>query len=301
MEPKIYMLDAITPDTKNWTVKVSVVNKTEPRTSSQSASIRFQKMLLADTKGNRIEAMLYRGDIDLLKNSLQPHQTYLISNALVRSLKPGFENPLTNNKYQWILGSRTLILATHEDSLTFSELAPTFIRCDQFRDFLGSRALISTAAIIIDSHPPRTVTARGKQNTLRESAAIDDLLMPFIITFWNDTASDDVYDLLDQVKDRHIIAALNFNVTEYHNISLSSTSASVVLLNSKNECVQALQQWYFMHRREIDDIQHQGDVFGIAHSTFSIDPETFTSSQTFLTAEQDRSFLCLSQGIDYPF
>ncbi|KAL6561352.1 hypothetical protein OROMI_016953 [Orobanche minor] len=296
MEPKIYMLDAITPDTKNWTTKVSVVNKTEPLTSSQPASIRFQKMLLADTKGNRIEAMLYRGDIDLLKNSLQPHQTYLISNAIVRPLKPGFENPLTNNKYQWILGSRTTILATHEDSLTFSELAPTFIRCDQFRDFLGSRALISTAAIIIDSHPPRTVTARGKQNTLREYAAIDDLLRPFIITFWNDTAPDDIYDLLDQVKDRHIIAALNFNVTEYHNISLSSTSASVVLLNSKNERVQALQQWYFMHRREIDDIQHQGDVFGIAQSSFSIDPETFTSIQTFLTAEQiDHS--CTFEGI----
>ncbi|KAL6528066.1 hypothetical protein OROHE_015016 [Orobanche hederae] len=291
MEPKIYMLDAITPDTKNWTGKVSVINKSEPRTSSQPASIRFQKMLLADTKGNRIEAMLYRGDIDLLKNSLQPHQTYLISNAVVRPLKPGFENPLTNNKYQWILGSRTAILATHEDSLTFSELAPTFIRCDQFRDFLGSRALISTAAIIIDSHPPRTVTARGKQNTLREYAAVDDLLRPFIITFWNATAPDDIYDLLDQVKDRHIIAALNFNVTEYHNISLSSTSASIVLLNSKNERVQALQQWYFMHRREIDDIQHQGDVFGIAQSSFSIDPETFTSIQTFLTAEQDRSFL----------
>ncbi|KAL6580894.1 hypothetical protein OROMI_006817 [Orobanche minor] len=240
MEPKIYMLDAITPDTKNWTAKVSVVNKTEPRTSSQPASIRFQKMLLADTKGNRIEAMLYRGDIDLLKNSLQPHQIYLISNAVVRPLKP---------------------------------------------------ALISTAAIIIDSHPPRTITARGKQNTLREYAAIDDLLRPFIITFWNDTAPDDIYDLLDQLKDRHIIAALNFNVTEYHNISLSSTSASVVLLNSKNERVQALQQWYFMHRREIDDIQHQGDVFAIAQSSFSIDPETFTSIQTFLTAEQDRSFM----------
>ncbi|KAL6543456.1 hypothetical protein OROHE_010078 [Orobanche hederae] len=289
MEPKIYMLDAITPDTKNWTAKVSVINKSEPRTSSQPASIRFQKMLLADTKGNRIEAMLYRGDIDLLKNSLQPHQTYLISNAVVRHLKPGFENPLTNNKYQWILGRRTAILATHEDSLTFSELAPTFIRCDQFRDFLGSRALISTAAIIIDSHPPRTVTARGKQNTLREYAVVDDLLRPFIITFWNATAPDDIYDLLDQLKDRHIIAALNFNVTEYHNISLSSTSASVVLLNSKNERVQALQQWYFMHRREIDDIQHQGDVFGIAQSSFSIDHETFTSIQTFLTA--DRSFL----------
>ncbi|KAL6570283.1 hypothetical protein OROMI_014797 [Orobanche minor] len=221
MEPKIYMLDAITMDTKNWTAKVSVVNKTEPRTSSQPASIRFQKMLLADTKGNRIEAMLYRGDIDLLKNSLQPHQTYLISNALVRPLKPGFENPLTNNKYQWILGSRTAILATHEDSLTFSELAPTFIRCDQFRDFLGSRALI--------------------------------ILLQSCLRFARPSKRQAYYS------------------------------------SSKLQCHRISQ--YFMHRREIDDIQHQGDVFGIAQSSFSIDPETFTSIQTFLTAEQDRSFL----------
>ncbi|KAL6579129.1 hypothetical protein OROMI_009345 [Orobanche minor] len=274
MEPKIYLLDAITPHTKNWTAKVSVVNKTEPRTSSQPTSIRFQKMLLADAKGNKIEAILYRGDIDLLKNSLQPRQTYLISNALVRPMKPCFENPLTNNKYQWILGSRTAILSTHEDSLILSELAPTFIRCDHFRDFLGSRTLISTAAIIIDSHPPRTVTARGKQNTLREYAMMDELLKPFIITFWNDTVPNDVYNLLDH-------------------ISLSSTSASVILLDSKTERVQALQQWYFTHSLEIDDIQQQGDVFRRAQSSFSIDPETFTSIETFLATGQDRSFLCV--------
>ncbi|KAL6584518.1 hypothetical protein OROMI_003807 [Orobanche minor] len=250
-------------------------------------------MLLAYAKGNKIEAILYRGDIDLLKNSLQPRQTYLISNALVRPMKPGFKNPLTNNKYQWILGSRTAILSTHEDSLILSELAPTFIRCDHFRDFLGSRTLISTAAIIIDSHPPRTVTARGKQNTLREYAMMDELLKPFIITFWNDTVPNDVYNLLDRVKDRHIIAALNFTVTEYHNISLSSTSASVVLLDSKTERVQALQQWYFTHSLEIDDIQQQGDVFRRAQSSFSIDPETFTFIETFLATGQDRSFLCV--------
>ncbi|KAL6543438.1 hypothetical protein OROHE_010060 [Orobanche hederae] len=290
MEPKIYLLDAITPDTKNWTAKVSVLNKTEPRTSSQPASIRFQKMLFADKKGNKIEGMLYRGDIYLLKNSLRLHQTYLISNALVRPVKPGFENPLTNNRFQWILGARTAILAADKDSLISSELAPTFTQCGQFRDFLG------TAAIIIDSHTPRTVTAKGKQNTLHEYAAVEKILKPFIITFWNDSSPDDVYNLLDHAKDRHIIAALNFNVTDYHNISLSSTSASVVLMNSKVERVQALQQWgvYFIHKREIDDIQQQGDVFNKAQSNFSIDPKTFTSVETFLTTEQrDRSILCV--------
>ncbi|KAL6534944.1 hypothetical protein OROGR_013619 [Orobanche gracilis] len=237
MEPKRYLLDEITPDTKNWTAKVSIVNKTEPRTSSQPSSIRFQKLLLADNKGNRVEGMVYRGDIELLKNSLRPHQTYLISNAVVRPVKPGFENPLTNNKYQWILGARTAILATDEDALTSSELAPTFTQSDHFRDFLG------TAAIIIDEHAPRTVTAKGKQNTLHEYAAVDEQLRPFIITLWNDAAPDDVYNLLNSTQERQIIAALNFTVTDYHNISLSSTSASVILINSNIERVQTLQKW----------------------------------------------------------
>ncbi|KAL6541893.1 hypothetical protein OROGR_011379 [Orobanche gracilis] len=292
MEPKRYLLDEITPDTKNWTAKVSIVNKTEPRTSSQPSSIRFQKVLLADNKGNKVEGMVYREDIELLKNSLRPHQTYLISNAVVRPVKPGFENPLTNNKYQWILGARTAILATDEDALTSSELAPTFTQSDHFRDFVG------TAAIIIDEHAPRTVTAKGKQNTLHEYAAVDEQLRPFIITLWNDAAPDDVYNLLNSTQERQIIAALNFTVTDYHNISLSSTSASVILINSNIERVQTLRKWevYVIHKEKINILQQQGGVFKKAQTNFSNDPEAFTSIQTLLTTEQPNRSDLLVRG-----
>ncbi|KAL6536894.1 hypothetical protein OROHE_012478 [Orobanche hederae] len=273
MEPKIYLLDEITPDTKNWTAKVSIVNKTEPRTSSQPSSIRFQKLLLADNKENRVEGMVYRGDIDLLKNSLHLHQTYLISNAVVRPIKPGFENPLTNNKYQWILGARTAILATDEDAISSSELAPTFTQSDHFRDFLGTRTLISAAAIIIDGHAPRTVTAKGKQNTLHEYADVDEQLRPFIITLWNDAAPDAVYNLLNSTKERHIIAALNFSVTDFHTLNVS-----------------------VIHEEKINVLQQQGDVFKRAQTNFSSDPDTFTSIQTLLTTEQPNRSDLLVRG-----
>ncbi|KAL6536711.1 hypothetical protein OROMI_026292 [Orobanche minor] len=296
MEPKIFPLDAITPEIKNWTAKVSIVNKTEPRTSSQPASIRFQKLLLADNRENTVEAMLYRGDIELLKNSLRIDQTYLISNAVVRPVKPGLENPLTNNKYQWILGARTSILATDADAIVLSKLAPTFTQSDHFRDFLGKRTLISAAAIIIDSHLPRTVMAKGKENTLHEYAAIDELLNPFIITFWNDVAPDDVYNLLSSTKERHIIAALNFSVSDYHNVSLSSTSASVVLIKSNIERVQALQKWLCIHKESVDILQQQGDVFRKAQTNFSHYPEFFSSIETLLTTEQPNRYDLLARG-----
>ncbi|KAL6578962.1 hypothetical protein OROMI_009178 [Orobanche minor] len=268
MEPKIYLLNEITPDTKNWTAKVSIVNKTEPRTSSQPSSLRFQKLLLADSKENRVEGMVYRGDIDLLKNSLRPHHTYLISNAVVRPIKPGFENPLTNNKYQWILGARTAILATNDDAISTSELAPTFTHSDHFRDFLGKRTLISAAAIIIDGHAPRTVTAKGKQNTLHEYAAVDEQLRPFIITLWNDAAPDDVYNLLNSTKERHIVAALNFSVTDFHKLNVS-----------------------VIHKEKINVLQQQGDAFKKAQTNFSSDPDTFTSIETLLSIEQRSDLL----------
>ncbi|KAL6523010.1 hypothetical protein OROMI_031358 [Orobanche minor] len=240
--------------------------------------------------------MLYRGDIELLKNSLRIDQTYLISNAVVRPVKPGFENPLTNNKYQWILGARTAILATDEDALVLSKLAPTFTQSGHFRDFLGKRTLISTAAIIIDSHPPRTVMAKGKENMLHEYAAIDELLNPFIITFWNDAAPDDVYNLLTSTKERHIIAALNFSVSDYHNVSLSSTSASVVLIKSNIERVQDLQKWLCIHKESVDILQQQGDVFRKAQTNLSHDPKIFTSIETLLTTEQPNRYDLLARG-----
>ncbi|KAL6547449.1 hypothetical protein OROMI_023170 [Orobanche minor] len=216
MEPKIYALNDITPDIKNWTARVCVVNKTGPRISSQANPIKFQKLLLADE-----QAMLYRSDVDLLKNSLQSDETYLISNALVQPVKQGFENPLVNNKYQWIIGARTVVLPTEKKDFVFSALTPVFTHYNQFHKFIGTRGLISTVAVIFSKHDQRCVSSRGRENTLREYVAIDEAFTPFIITFWNDAVPEDTYSMLDCVHNQHVIAALNFTVTKFHGLAKS--------------------------------------------------------------------------------
>ncbi|KAL6541117.1 hypothetical protein OROMI_025000 [Orobanche minor] len=218
MEPKIYALNDITPDMKNWTARVCVLNKTGPRISSQSTPIKFQKLLLGDEQGNKVEAMLYRSDVDLLKNSLQSDETYLISNALVQPVKQGFENPLVNNKYQWIIGARTAVLLTEKKDFVFSALTPVLTHYNQFHKFIGTRGLISTVAVIFSKHDQRCVSSRGRENTLREYVAIDEAFTPFVITFWNDAVPEDTYSMLDCIHNQHVIAALNFTVTKFHDI-----------------------------------------------------------------------------------
>ncbi|KAL6548109.1 hypothetical protein OROHE_009171 [Orobanche hederae] len=217
MEPKIYALNDITPDMKNWTARVCVLNKTGPRISSQATPIKFQKLLLADEQGNKVEAMLYRSDVDLLKNSLQSDETYLISNALVQPVKQGFENPLVNNN-QWIIGARTAVLPTEKKDFVFSALTPVFTHYNQFHKFIGTRGLISTVVVIFSKHDQRCVSSRGRENTLREYVAVDEAFTPFVITFWNDAVPEDTYSMLDCVHNQHVIAALNFTVTKFHEV-----------------------------------------------------------------------------------
>ncbi|KAL6581097.1 hypothetical protein OROMI_007020 [Orobanche minor] len=237
MEPKIYALNDITPDMKNWTARVCVLNKTGPRISSQATPIKFQKLLLADEQGNRVEAMLYRSDVDLLKNSLQSDETYLISNALVQPVKQGFENPLVNNKYQWIIGARTAVLPTEKKDFVFSVLTPVFTHYNQFHKFIGTRGLISTVAVIFSKHNQRCVSSKGRENTLREYVAIDEAFTPFVITFWNDAVPEDTYSMLDCVHNQHVIAALNFTVTKFH-----AGQKVLVEVGLVRECVNYLGQ-----------------------------------------------------------
>ncbi|KAL6507075.1 hypothetical protein OROHE_021974 [Orobanche hederae] len=172
--------------------------------------------------GNKVEAMLYRTDVDLLKSFLKPNETYLISNAVVRPVNPGFKNPMVDNNYQWITSAKTTILPTEERAFVSSTLAPVFTCYDHFHRLIGTTTLISnTMDVIIGKHEPRSVLSRGKENTLREYVAIDEAFKPFIITFWNDAIPEDIYNLLDSVQNQHVIAALNFHVTNYHAMSRS--------------------------------------------------------------------------------
>ncbi|KAL6528211.1 hypothetical protein OROHE_015161 [Orobanche hederae] len=145
--------------------------------------------------------MLYRSNVDLLKNSLHVDETYLISNALVQPVKQGFKNPLVNNNYQRIIGARTAVLPTEKKSICFFcfDLTPVLTRYNQFHEFIGTRGLISTVTVIFSKHDPRCVSSRGRENTLREYVAIDEAFTPFVITFWNDAVPDDTYNMLDCV------------------------------------------------------------------------------------------------------
>ncbi|KAM3327773.1 hypothetical protein P3S68_033822 [Capsicum galapagoense] len=76
-------VDAITTETTDWTCKVQVVDKFQPRKSS-SSSVHFQTILVQDESEQQVSIILYGDDIPKYENLFGLFETYLVSCAKVR-------------------------------------------------------------------------------------------------------------------------------------------------------------------------------------------------------------------------
>ncbi|XP_060969068.1 uncharacterized protein LOC133036570 [Cannabis sativa] len=97
----------ITPTTESWKIEMRVLEKSGKRTS-KSSPLKYQKLMLADKKGNDVEAVIFGTEIDARENTLEVFHTYYISNAYVKKTAPPFDKK-QDYKYSWIVNSRTEI------------------------------------------------------------------------------------------------------------------------------------------------------------------------------------------------
>ncbi|KAF5452910.1 hypothetical protein F2P56_027864 [Juglans regia] len=73
----------ITPNTRNWKIKMIVAEKS-PKRISQRTNVKYQNLTLFDEEGNRVHASMFGTDIDHREDTLNIFQSYYISNAYVK-------------------------------------------------------------------------------------------------------------------------------------------------------------------------------------------------------------------------
>ncbi|WMV44472.1 hypothetical protein MTR67_037857 [Solanum verrucosum] len=91
-----YTINMITPDTKDWTCKVQVVDKSRPR-DNKDKTTKYQVLILQDKEENQVQATIYSTDITYFEKEFAPFKTYLVSVAHVKVPPLGYENSL--NKF----------------------------------------------------------------------------------------------------------------------------------------------------------------------------------------------------------
>ncbi|CDP01396.1 unnamed protein product [Coffea canephora] len=92
---------------RRWTVLVQVVEKSHVLTSNGSPLIRFQRLVLTDSEGNMVLAVIYGNDIHYFANLLQPFKRYYITGGTVK--KQDAKYKVSDYHFSWVIHNKTLV------------------------------------------------------------------------------------------------------------------------------------------------------------------------------------------------
>ncbi|KAM3304014.1 hypothetical protein P3S67_015046 [Capsicum chacoense] len=98
-------VNAITPETTDWTCKIQVVDKFRPHKSNDS-SVHFQTILVQDESEHQVSKILYGDDIPKYENLFGLFETYLVSCVKVREPRSYSIRAAT---YEWVADRYTIL------------------------------------------------------------------------------------------------------------------------------------------------------------------------------------------------
>lgn len=194
----------ITPDTKDWTCKVQVVDKSRSR-DNKDKTTKYQVLVLQDEEENQVQATIFSTDITYFENEFAPFKTYLVSVAHVKLPPLGYENPL--NKFVWTLDKNTIVEPVEEVKPPEDPLPPpTRLTLTTFNTFeYQSKEFEFDILAIVINGSPSTKTATGKR--IQEFIVMDKLKKPTKLTLWEDFIDHEGVKLFNQLHDYPIILA----------------------------------------------------------------------------------------------
>ncbi|XP_057802990.1 uncharacterized protein LOC131018282 [Salvia miltiorrhiza] len=228
MEERLIPMNEILPGMKEWKCKVRVIKKLGAKQANNNPN-KFQKLILGDGLGHTLDAVIFHDNIDRFKHVLQEGNVYMVKGAYVSDPKQ-YRNPIVTCNYQWTFRKDTSMNEEPNDSIPAGGLIASF-------------------------------TVKGQGKVIREYAAIDTELESFVVTFWEDSVSDEIYAKLEPISNRIPLLLLNFSVVPYYGLSLTTNAQSIVLDGFENEMLIELERWKQENEEAINILIQTGGFF----------------------------------------
>ncbi|XP_073271918.1 uncharacterized protein [Primulina huaijiensis] len=105
MNEKCTALSNLKPETRNWFVRVLVVEKNPIRFSKWG---RQQKIIFLDKENTSMQSIIYEQDVDQLNKLVELYKTYYVGNAKIKEIS-GNTPIMAASKHQMILSRSTYI------------------------------------------------------------------------------------------------------------------------------------------------------------------------------------------------
>ncbi|XP_071909479.1 uncharacterized protein [Coffea arabica] len=157
----LLFIDDIKPGMKSWTAIITVQEKLNV-CSAPSTSTKWQKFIFVDSKGSKVQGVLFDYAIQKMGPKLKLYKKYRISNAEVRSAAERFQ--LDGLKLQWIISTKTIVeeideadssvLPFHFDFTAYKDLPPY---ADMKYEIVGIALSTRNDSVILVNPPVREV------------------------------------------------------------------------------------------------------------------------------------------------
>lgn len=243
MNEEITPIKKITSTTKQWTAKIRVLEKWNPRIP-KTGSTRYQRLILADAEGTQVQAILYEDQIEQFQDTFKVFNSYYVSNAAVKLLQEKYRITPQSWQWQWTITASTLIRDVENNNEDNNAPTYHFVPFNEFSDHLGNEtSSIDILAAVVQIKPPKTITTENGTTTAQEIVLINEELMPIVLTLWGQFVTNEGEILQAIAQSFPTLIAVRLKVSSFRGQSLSTKPTSAFVLNPNFKAAHQLHNW----------------------------------------------------------
>ncbi|GMP59183.1 hypothetical protein CsSME_00022565 [Camellia sinensis var. sinensis] len=235
MNEEITPIKKITSTTKQWTAKIRVLEKWNPRIP-KTGSTRYQRLILADAEGTQVQAILYEDQIEQFQDTFKVFNSYYVSNAAVKLLQEKYRITPQSWQWQWTITASTLIRDVENNNEDNNAPTYHFVPFNEFSDHLGNEtSSIDILAVVVQIKPPKTITTKNGTTTAQEIFVTNEgeILQAIAQSF-------------------PTLIAVRLKVSSFCGQSLSTKPTSAFVLNPNFKAAHQLHNWCIQNEEVLE-------------------------------------------------
>ncbi|KAH7547623.1 hypothetical protein FEM48_Zijuj01G0329500 [Ziziphus jujuba var. spinosa] len=260
MVREVKLIKDIQAQQRGWTVKVVVIEKAMPQVSKSSPN-KYQRLILADEEGNKIQATIYGGDIHIFRDTLIIGKNYYISNAWVKEI--GAQYQIVQNNLQWTINGRTIVEEVTGDSEIIVPAVYSFVLFSRLHTYIDSLSHVDVIGIAIEIKPKKEIITNDGLEIVQEMTLMNDNMDTVMLTMWNQFVNNECTQILNIMNRKPIIIGCRLKVSSYNGISLSTKSSSSFVIEPEIPQAAALSIWIGFETKSLSTLPSIEDIITI--------------------------------------
>ncbi|KAG5552505.1 hypothetical protein RHGRI_010554 [Rhododendron griersonianum] len=209
--------------------------------SSKQSLAKYQRIILQDKEGNKMQATIFGYNIRILQNTLKMYHTYCITNAAVGQTPEKYR--FLENKYQLAINARTPVEEIQIDGLTLRTMRYNFTPITAISQVrvTDPKIEVGPLKVINDSY---VVDVR----------VVDQGMQPTIISLWDQFSDYEARAMAALPGSFPVAIGLRLKTSTYYGLTLATRNTSSFIFNPPIPEATALQSWCVVNANKIREL-----------------------------------------------